>query len=76
MLGLTRIGVTIPDHLLDAAILTDYAVSTRYPGWGEEVTAEEYQNALKLAEQLVGWAKSEVDSKTKKGLVGREKAQN
>ena len=39
-----------------AAILTDYAVLTRYPGDLEPVTEEEYLEAIRIAETVVQWA--------------------
>ena len=33
-------------------------VQSRYPGWVEEVTLEEYCEALLLAQQVVTWADS------------------
>jgi HEPN domain-containing protein len=40
----------------EAAILTDYAVLTRYPGDLEPVTEEEYLEAIRIAETMVQWA--------------------
>jgi len=36
--------------------LTQYAVQTRYPGPVEEISTEEYQEALALASKVVFWA--------------------
>ena len=41
-----------------AAILSPYAVETRYPGTDEPVTESEYQRAVSLAEQFVQWAEA------------------
>jgi len=51
-------GVTIPENVRAADILTQYAVQARYPSWVEDVTREEYRDALKLAAQVVFWAES------------------
>lgn len=48
----------IPDAVRTAFILTDYAVATRYPGWGKPVTSEEYQEALAKSLLVFQWAKS------------------
>jgi HEPN domain-containing protein len=40
----------------DSAGLTDYAVTSRYPGDFEPVDEEEYKEALRLAETVVVWA--------------------
>ena len=49
-------GLDIPKDVRDADILTQYAVQSRYPGIVEEVTRDEYRDALKLASQVVFWA--------------------
>jgi len=47
------------DPILDAAaILTDYAVTTRYPGEVEPVTKDELKTALHIAKEVLAWAKS------------------
>lgn len=51
---------TIPDDLQDAAILTRYAVATRYPGVTEPLTREEYIEAVELADRMVEWCASHV----------------
>jgi HEPN domain-containing protein len=47
---LARMGRTIPDPVLAAARLSDYAVSARYPGFSEPVSREEYDEAVTIAE--------------------------
>ena len=49
-------GKAIPDEVRQAAILTQYAVRSRYPGWIEPVNREGYLEALKLAQEVVAWA--------------------
>jgi HEPN domain-containing protein len=47
------------DPVLDSsAALTDYAVSTRYPGETEPVTKEELKNARHIAAEVVAWAEN------------------
>lgn len=58
-------GVSIPPEVKAADILTQYAVQTRYPGWAEAVSEEEYQLALEMARQVVSWAES---------ILGNEKS--
>lgn len=41
-----------PQNLKDAKELTPYAVTARYPGEDEEVTAEEAERAVDLAQQV------------------------
>lgn len=63
MLGLLqRSGIEVPEEIRQADILTVYAVETRYPGLFEEVTLEEYLNAVDLAERVLRWAGSLVSS--------------
>ena len=54
--GLEDHGVPIPPVVKEAVILTRYAFETRYPGLFEPVTAEEYQEAVRLATAVVAWA--------------------
>jgi hypothetical protein len=51
-------GAMIPPEAQAADTLTQYAVQSRYPGWAEAVTEEEYQRALGLARHVVSWAES------------------
>lgn len=51
-------GVYLPEQVKAADVLTQYAVQSRYPGWVEEVTLNEYREALLLAQQVVTWADS------------------
>ena len=49
-------GLDLPEEAREAAILTVYAVQTRYPGNLEPVTEEEYREALRIAEAVLRWA--------------------
>lgn len=49
-------GLSLPEEVKAADILTQYAVQARYPGWDEAVTVEEYREALKLAAKVLFWA--------------------
>ena len=51
-------GVSVPERVREADVLTHYAVQSRYPSWAEEVTQEEYREALELAARVVFWAES------------------
>jgi HEPN domain-containing protein len=57
-------GVPIPDAVREAAILTQYAVRTRYPGAIEPIGLEEYQAALALAFRVLAWAEKVVEGGT------------
>ena len=54
-------GLDIPSAVRKAALLTDYAVVTRYPGLAEPVTEEEYEEAVALAERVVKWVEGTVE---------------
>jgi len=56
-------GLTVPERIKQAAELTDYAVATRYPGAFEPVMRSEYEEAVKLAGEVVEWAESLVDKR-------------
>jgi len=60
--GLKRQGLVIPSEVDDAAVLTSFAWDARYPGPGEPVTEEEYQEAIKLAETVVTWVEKEISA--------------
>lgn len=50
----------VPEEVVSAVELTDYAVTVRYPGEFEEVTAEEHARAIRLAETVVAWAQERI----------------
>jgi HEPN domain-containing protein len=50
----------IPDHIKKSINLTNFAVQTRYPGEYDNVTAEEYQNAVKIAKDCLDWVKKTI----------------
>jgi len=54
-------GLGVPADVADAAALTDYAVTMRYPGAYEEVGEKEYRDALRTAEHVVSWAGKVLD---------------
>ncbi|BCV25144.1 HEPN domain-containing protein [Gelria sp. Kuro-4] len=54
---------SLPAQVQEAAILTIYAVTTRYPGTWETVTEEDWQRAVGAAEATVNWAE---------GIISRE----
>ncbi len=48
--------IEIPDYILKAIELNDYAVQTRYPGDYTPVSKAEYEEALNIADSVVTWA--------------------
>lgn len=65
LLDLLPTDITPPFEVRDAAGLTDYAVSVRYPGNFEPLTEEEYHEALRLAEAVVRWAEQIIKEDTR-----------
>jgi len=63
--------ITVPREVEDAASLTDYAVTTRYPGVSEPVDEEEYQAAVHLAEAVVAWAERMVREQAESDSANR-----
>ncbi|MCX5844595.1 MAG: HEPN domain-containing protein [Deltaproteobacteria bacterium] len=49
-------GILIPEEIKKASILTLYASQTRYPGPQPPISKKEYQDALRIAESVTGWA--------------------
>ena len=61
LIGLIEsVGIAVPTALAEAADLTDYAVSTRYPGASEVLDEEEYLCAVAIAERVVRWAEERI----------------
>ena len=52
-----------PPEVQESAILTDYAVISRYPGDLEAIDEEEYQRAVNLAKSVVEWAESLIQNR-------------
>jgi HEPN domain-containing protein len=56
ILDLVAVHCALPTEIAACSKLTDYAVTTRYPGVYEPVTVDEYSKAVKTAEAVVSWA--------------------
>jgi len=56
LLDLLPQDVIPPQEVESAASLTDYAVTSRYPGDFESVDEQEYKETVRLAETVVLWA--------------------
>lgn len=50
--------IEIPDQVMRAETLTDYAVTTRYPGIYEKISEDEYKNVIRLSSELMNWAEA------------------
>lgn len=60
---LTRLEKTtgdLPDSIRQAERLTQFAVEARYPGTAPPVGEEKYQEAVKLADEVVRWAEKQL----------------
>lgn len=52
-----RAEIDLPPEVRDASQLTPYAVETRYPGSWQEVTDDDANAAIELAQHVIIWAK-------------------
>ncbi|RJP20562.1 MAG: HEPN domain-containing protein [Candidatus Abyssobacteria bacterium SURF_5] len=50
-------GIELPEVVREAGSLTPYAVATRYPGNWSEITQEDMQEAIRIAELTLAWAR-------------------
>ena len=55
-------GQPVPDEVKEAGRLTRYAVFTRYPGLDDSVTEEEHEQAVEIAESVVRWVESHLET--------------
>lgn len=51
----------VPDHVAHAVDLSEYIVSTRYPGDVPDATAADRDEAVELARAVVAWATSIIE---------------
>lgn len=56
--GLQTQGLTIPPKVQVSRQLTPYAVEGRYPSIAPQVTQPEYDDAVRIAQDVVDWAES------------------
>jgi HEPN domain-containing protein len=59
---LERATGDLPDSIRQAERLTQFAVEARYPGTAPPVGEKEYQEAVKLAEEVLRWAEEQLQS--------------
>ena len=60
LLLLERAGEQIPEAVRAAKDLSQFAVVTRYPWFGEPVTEQEYERAVKIADTVFRWAEGRI----------------
>jgi len=53
----------IPENIKEAALLTNYAVQTRYPGEYDEIKKEEYEKSIKIAKDCLYWIEIKINEK-------------
>jgi HEPN domain-containing protein len=58
--GLKNQGLAIPEEVIGADILTQFAWESRYPYIGEPVTEEEYREAISHARTVVAWVEATI----------------
>ena len=58
--------IDIPEEINETAILNDYAVQTRYPGDYTPIEKEEYNHAIKIAEDCINWVENKIKELEKK----------
>jgi HEPN domain-containing protein len=49
-------GIALPPEIDEIGNLTPYAVETRYPGFWGEITTDDVDEAMSLAEKILNWA--------------------
>jgi HEPN domain-containing protein len=55
-------GYQVPEKLLDALVLTRYAVATRYPSEEEPVTRDQAREAALTAANVLTWVETQIDA--------------
>ena len=58
-------GEAVPEELWRADLLSDYAVTTRYPRRGASLGEPEYRSAVEVSERVVQWAEAIIGGATK-----------
>ncbi|HYA26679.1 MAG TPA: HEPN domain-containing protein [Thermodesulfovibrionales bacterium] len=58
-----KAGITLPPDMMDVGLLTPYAVETRYPGYWEEITEQDVDDAIKLARKTLMWASESISKR-------------
>ena len=52
--------IDIPENIKETVQLTNYAVQTRYPGEYDEITKEEYEKSIIIAEECLSWVENKI----------------
>lgn len=57
---LENADIHLPPDMTDVGVLTPYAIETRYPGYWEEITEQDVDEAIKLAKRVLTWASEHI----------------
>ena len=55
-------NISLPSFFNNAGSLTPYAVETRYPGFWGEITDEDVNEAITLAEDVLNWVRDHISN--------------
>jgi len=58
-----KAGVTLPPDIMDVGLLTPYTVEARYPGYWEEISEQDVDDAIKLAKRTLMWASETISQR-------------
>ncbi len=53
-------GITVPEEIIEASSLNEYAVESRYPGDYFPVDESDYEEAIEIAEKVLFWVKEKI----------------
>jgi len=57
---LEKSGQHLPKKVREGEKLTRFAVFTRYPGIAEAISRKEYNDAIRIAEEVIRWVKGQM----------------
>ena len=55
--------MTLPPDIMDVGLLTPYTVEARYPGYWEEISEQDVDDAIKLAKRTLMWASETISQR-------------
>jgi HEPN domain-containing protein len=66
---LEKTGQKLPKTIREGEKLTRFAVFTRYPGIAQTISQKEYEEAIKVGEEVVRWVKAQFGNSPSKQRV-------
>jgi len=66
---LEKTGQKLPKTIREGEKLTRFAVFTRYPGIAQTISQKEYEEAMKVAEEVLRWVKEQFGNNPSKQWV-------